>query len=818
MKRININDGWQCWTGASGLMTTFFGGQPPAKTDVDLPHDIMIHKDRSAEAVSGGGGAYFQGETYNYTKKIHIPEEARGDILYLDFEGVFMYAHIEINGNTAGKNVNGYSGFKVRINDFVEYGKDNEIRVTVKNSLQPNSRWYSGAGIYRNVYLLQAPAFHIEPDGLRIKTVDCDDELAAIRISADIRNDSVWHRSGYVVSRIKNGDGGYVTEVRSKVNLFAGQKITVDQKITITGPKLWNVGTPNLYTCETTLTDTDETVIDTDTAGFGIRKLRLDSIHGLRINGETVKLKGGCIHHDNGLVGACAFEDAEERKVRLLKQAGYNALRSSHNLVSKALLDACDKLGMLVMDEFSDTWTQTKTDYDYAFSMSEWWEKDIESMVRKDFNHPSVIIYSIGNEIAECGSDFNADWGRKYIDKIRSVDDTRYITNGLNVLLAVKNRMGEIMASASNNAGGEGLNQLMSDIGKLMNMIALHPVSSKAIEESCDMLDIVGYNYSAARYELDHKAHPERICVGTETSPAALDINWDIVKNNSYVLGDFSWTAWDYLGEVGIGEVNYKEDTEGKPSFMKGYPWISAFCGDLDITGFRKTVSYWRETVWGGRGSTPYAAVQPPVNFGKTRIPGIWSFTGTVNSWTWPGYEGKDIEVEAYADADEAELLVNGKTQGRIPVGKDFKKYYCKWQTKYEPGKLEVVSYTDGKEAGRYTLCTAGDPLLTLTADRNEIRAGSNDLVYIDIELKDAAGVLNMSSVKQVKVSLDGPGMLAGCGSADPKTEEKYNADTHMTYLGRMQAVVRAGKEKGIVTVKVSSDGMEDAQINIDVV
>ncbi len=819
MKKTNINNDWQSWTGASGLMATFFGGQPPEKADVDLPHDSMLHKDRSADAVSGSGGGYFPGETYNYTKTIYIPETARGDILYLEFEGVFMYAHVEINGNVAGKHVNGYTGFQVKINDFVEYGKDNEIRVTIKNTCQPNSRWYSGAGIYRNVYLLQAPPFHIEANGLRIRTIDCDDELAVVRISADIQNDSVWHRSGYVISKIKNGQDKQVAEVKSKINLFAGQKITAEQNITLTDPQLWSVDDPNLYSCEITLVDLEDNMLDSESDQFGIRKLRLDTMHGLRINGRTVKLKGGCIHHDNGLLGACAFEDAEERRVKLLKDAGYNAVRSAHNPISKAFLDACDRLGMMVMDEFSDTWTRTKADYDYAFSMSEWWELDLESMIRKDYNHPSVILYSIGNEIPECGSDYSADWGRKYIDKIRSLDDTRYITNGLNVLLAVMDRLGEITGSSGGQSeDGDGLNQMMNDMGQMMNMLAMHPVSSQAIEESCDMLDVVGYNYSAARYELDHKTHPERICVGTETSPAALDVNWDLVKNNSHVIGDFSWTAWDYLGETGIGAINYMEDTQGKQAFMKEYPWINAYCGDLDITGHRKPVSYWREVIWGGRGQVPYAAVQPPQNFGKTIMTGNWSFTDAVCSWTWPGFEGKDIVVEAYADAEEAELFVNGKTQGRIPVGDDFKKYYCKWQTKYEPGKVEVVSYVGKMESGRFEISTAQDPKLTISQDKDEIRAGSNDLCYIDIELKDENGVLNMTSEKKIKVSIDGPGTLAGCGSADPKTEEKYNEDTHMTYQGRMQAIIRAGKEKGIVQVKVASEGMDDAMVQIDVV
>ncbi|HAL73862.1 MAG TPA: glycoside hydrolase family 2 [Clostridiales bacterium] len=805
------------------MFVSFFGGEPPKKFDVDLPHDIMIHKDRQADAISGGGGGFFPGESYNSTRQLFIPEEAQGDLIYLDFEGVYMYAQIEINSQTVAKHVNGYTGFKVKINEYLQYGKSNEIKVSIKNTCQPNSRWYSGSGLYRNVHLLRVPAFHIEPDGVRVTTLDADPDLATIRLSTDVQNASLQHRSGYVVSKILGAQGELIREVRSKINVFGGQRITVDQRVSLTDPRLWYVESPALYICETTLVDLTNSQIDSEVTTFGIRKLQLDTVHGLRINGQTVKLKGGCIHHDNGLLGSCAFEDAEERRVVLLKEAGYNAVRSAHNPISKAFLDACDRHGLLVMDEFTDTWTKTKADYDYAFSLTEWWEQDLEAMVRKDYNHPSVILYSIGNEIPECGSDFNAEWGRKFVSKIRSLDSTRFITNGINVLLAVMDRVGEIMAaiksqSQEETSGGQGLNQMINDLGQMMGLLAIHPLSSQAIEESCDMLDVVGYNYSASRYELDHQSHPERICVGTETSPAALDENWELVKKHSYVLGDFSWTAWDYLGETGIGAINYKKDLDGKPSFMKGFPWIDAWCGDLDITGFRKPVSYWRETVWNGRSHQPYAAVQFPEHFGKTPVKGTWSFTDAISSWTWPGYEGMGIVVEAYADAEEAELLINGQSKGRIPVGDDFKKFYCQWKTTYEPGKLEIITYIGGQAVGYTDLRTAGEPGIVVMLEKEKVRAGSNDLCYLAIELRDADGVLNPATDRLLTVQVEGPAVLVGCGSADPKTLEKYCDNTHMTYYGRLQAIIRAGKESGTASVTVSADGMTSVTTEIAVV
>jgi beta-galactosidase len=820
MLRQDFNKGWKFGQSVSPLMALVTGNKPEPLKDVTLPHDAMILTDRSPDYPTGGGSAYFKAENYEYSKALFIPEEDKGKVIYLEFEGVYMNAFVWVNGDLAGKCPYGYSNFYVKINDYLNYGKENEIKVTVKNATQPNARWYSGAGIYRNVKIIKGQPLHIKVDGVRITTPEIDKELAVVEVATDVGHEVLGHESGYVVTEICDPDGKVVATEKTKFNILSDQTITVRQRLYVNSPKLWDVDDPHLYTCESKIVQ-DDSVIDEDINTFGIRKLQLDPINGLRINGKTVKLKGGCIHHDNGLLGAATFEDAEERRVRLLKEAGYNSIRMAHHPISRALLDACDRIGMLVMDEFSDVWTQTKCDFDYGFHFTEWWEEHVEAMVRKDFNHPSVIFYSIGNEIPEAGSDISASWGRKIAEKIRSLDNTRYVTNGINALLAVMGRMNEIVAAigaeeAAAGADANEINQLMNNLGALMGKITSHPLVDKAIEESCDMLDAVGYNYAAERYEKDHAAHPNRILVGSETYPATLDENWELVEKHGYVLGDYSWTAWDYLGEVGIGHVGYDDDRN--PSFYGVYPWITAYCADFDITGYRRPISYWREIIWGGRDHVPYIAVQRPERYGQQSYPGRWSWTDSISSWTWPGFEGKGAVVEVYSDAEEIELFINGKSQGRKPVGDEFKKFYCKFDTKYEAGTVEAVAYIGSNEVGRYSLKTAGEPVLNVTPETSSIRAGSNDLCYVNIELVDKDGVLNTSVKKSVTVSIEGPATIHASGSGNPRMEEYYYENTHETFYGRMLAIVRAGIEKGTAKLTVSAEGMDSVTVEIPVV
>lgn len=818
MLRQCFNDDWTVCRSVAALDALFYPEKIQEPQPVTLPHDAMILSDRRPEYPTAGGGGFFKAENLEYTKDFFVPKEDQGKVVYLEFEGIMQNAFVWVNGGFAGQHPYAYSNFYVNITDFLHFGEENTVKVIAKNGAQPNSRWYSGGGIYRNVKMIKGELLHIALDGVMISTPTAEPERAIVEVRTNIENENVGFREGWLKTVIRDEDGMEVAKERTKFHIFSAGTVTVQQRIYVKNPRLWNLDTPHCYTCECFLES--EKSSDKAVTSFGIRSLALDPERGLQLNGSTVKLKGGCIHHDNGILGAAAFEDAEFRRARLHKEAGYNALRSAHYPMSKAMLDACDRVGLLVMDEFTDVWTSCKCDFDYGLSFAEWWERDVERMVYKDYNHPCVVLYSIGNEIPEVGSPTDASWGRKIAEKIRSIDKSRYITNALNLPGAILDLVVPMMrAQKPESAGAKSgeINQVSKDMQQDMRAWILNSdILQERIDESCGVLDVIGYNYTTERYENEPKLSPNRIVVGSETSPAALAENWALVEKHGYLLGDFCWTSWDYLGEVGIGHFGYEDDKID--SFYGDYPWIAAYSGDFDLTGFRRPISYWREIVWGGRNHTPYIAVQRPERYGHKVSDGNHNWTDSVSSWTWPGYEGRPVVAEVYSDAEEAELFINGVSVGRKPVGDEFKQFYCKWDTVYEAGEVEAVTYIGGREVGRFSIKTAGTPRLWAKKEQESLRAGTNDLCFINIELADENGIVNTAAQKNVTVSLTGAGILQASGSANPKTEENYYDTTHRTFYGRTMAVVRAGKEKGVARLSVSAEGMDSVVVEIPVV
>ena len=436
-----------------------------------LPHDAMIERERAAPGgevtMEGGAGAYFPGGVYEYRKTFAVPEQHRGKRILVEFEGVYRDAVEYVNGNYAVQRPFGYSHFFIDADRFLRFGQDNEIRVEARTHL--DSRWYTGAGIYRDTWMLVGEVVRIGADAVRVTTPDIDAERAVVEVATRVENDSIAIRTVDVVTQIRDAGGHVVASDVSKLTVLPGEPATARQRLYVRGPQLWSTESPALYAAGVTLTDGDGEV-DAETVTFGIRSLNLDPEHGLRINGETVKLRGACIHHDNGVLGAATLARAEQRRVRLLKDAGFNAIRMSHNPMSKAMLDACDRLGMLVVDETFDVWTSAKSPFDYSLNFPEWWERDIEAMVAKDYNHPSVILYSIGNEIPETGSPAGAAWGRKLAEKVRTLDGTRYLTNAVNGMLAVLADLGARRQQAQQKTAeaaddGKGINTLMADAG-----------------------------------------------------------------------------------------------------------------------------------------------------------------------------------------------------------------------------------------------------------------------------------------------------------------------------------------------------------------
>jgi beta-galactosidase len=798
--RESFNADWTAGPGLTGFASV--AGRSAAKAPVTLPYDAIRDLARSADSDEGPRTGNFPGGLFEYSKTFDVPEAYRDKSVALEFEGVYRDAMVYINGEFVAQRPNGYTNFYVKADPFLRYGEPNLVRVQAR--AHQDSRWYTGAGIYRNTKLIVAELVHVALDGVRITTPDVDAERAVVAIATTVENEGRATRTVRVTTRIVDARGAVVASGSAPVTLLPGAGEVARMRLSVSSPALWSVDAPNLYTGETTVTDGDR-VLDEERTPFGIRTLQLDPQHGLRINGETVDLRGACLHHDNGLLGSAAIARAEERRIELLKAAGFNAIRSAHNPVSKATLDACDRVGMLVMDETFDMWTESKSPFDYSLAFPEWWERDVEAMVAKDFNHPSVILYSIGNEIFETGRPIGSIWGRKLAEKVRSLDDTRYVTNAINHLASVAHRLRELMGDAAEQV--VDINTFIASIGDAMMQISANDEVTRATEESHAVLDVSGINYGHSRYEPDRELFPNRIIVGTETFPKDIDDLWRLVQDTPHVIGDFTWTGWDYLGEAGIGRVDYPDEDYVPTGISAPYPWLTGWVGDIDITGHRRPQSYYRETVFGLR-HTPYIAVHRPQVHGRPTFQTPWSWTDSVSSWSWDIQEGSPATVDVYSDADEVELLLNGRSIGRSAVGVD-KAFLARFELNYEPGELVAVSYIAGEEQARTALRTADGPLhLTATAERDAIRADDTDLAYITITLDDTEGNLAGHRDRLVSVEVSGAGVLSALGSGDPRTEEPFGASQCTTFDGRALAIVRP-TGPGDIEIRVSADGCE---------
>ena len=588
---------------------------------------------------------------------------------------------------------------------------------------------------------------------------------------------------------------------------------------------MWSPDDPFLYECVVNVYAGKEK-LDEVHEPLGIRKLELDAQHGLRINGEQVKLRGTCIHHDNGIIGAATLEKAEERRCRQMKEAGFNSIRSSHHPMSKAMLDACDKYGVLVMDELTDMWTNHKNANDFALHFLDCMDTEIKRMVAKDYNHPCVILYSTGNEIPDMGTERGAQLNRHLCNLIHELDPNRFTTNAINGLLALGPKMGivirELMeaqkkqAEASGESGEEGANALNGMMalmtGESGDAVACHPLMTESIAESSEAMDIIGLNYLTGRHVLEKELHPNKTVLGTETFPADIVRLWDIVKNNDHVLGDYTWTGYDYLGEAGCGVFYY----DGTQNFAGVYPDRTAYIGDINLIGYRRPISYLREIVFGLR-KAPYIAVERVDKYGMPHSLTAWMFKDNVASWTWPGYEGKPANVDVYSEADEVELFLNEKSLGRKPAGEG-NGFTATYEITYEPGELLAVSYRDGEETGRDVLYTAKDEVqMQVDCEGEVLKADGEDLAFVTVKLTDDKGVENLFAQKEIIVTVEGAGTLQGFGNADPRAIGSYDDTTWNTFDGYVMAVVRAGKEAGTIKVRFEAEGCESREIEIQV-
>lgn len=806
MLKTPFNHGWTVSPTTSPFAA--IGGAAAAPLEVVLPHDGLRDQPRSEASPNGAHTGYYPSTHLAYRKEFDVPLEWRDKVVQLNIEGAYRNATVFINGDYAGQRPSGYAEFTVDLTPFLRHGARNTIAVEVRT--HEDSRWYTGAGLYRDVWLVVADPVHIPLDGVQITTPTVEPDLATVIAAVDVVNGSRLTRTVLVDSELRDGAGTVVSSGSAPLTLLPNTTGRVRIRHYVREPALWNLDDPQLHSAHTVLRD-DGTALDESSAHFGIRSLTVDPVNGLRINQQAVKLRGGCIHHDNGILGSATHARAEERRVELLKAAGYNAVRSSHNTLSRAFLDACDRNGMLVMDEIADVWTKGKTSFDYSLDFPAWWERDIEAMVAKDFNHPSVIMYSIGNEIFETGSAIGSTWGRALAEKVRALDDTRLVTNAINGMVAVLDVLAEQFSGG--DAGEVDVNAFMASMDTLMNDLGSSDLVLDRTEEASSQLDVVGINYSEARYAVEAERRPNRILVGSETFIGSLDRIWPLVEQYPTVIGDFAWTAWDYLGEAGLGRAVYADDPDQPHGSTSPYPWLLAQSGAIDILGHRRPSSYWQETIWGLRGQ-PYIAVHRPEHHGRRIVVGGWAWDDAVSSWSWDVPDGSPVTVDVYSDADEVELLLDGSRIDRVQVGQH-KTAIARFETTYRRGELRAVAYRGGEQVGEHRLCTRSEELrLTVAADRSELRADGTDLAYLLLDVTDDQGILATDVTAPITVTVEGPAVLAGLGSADPKQTEGFGDATHTTYDGRALAIIRP-TGPGAVTVTVQSPELPDRVVTL---
>ena len=801
MREVPLNKGWRVRPRTGGPFQQLQAGEQGWE-EVTLPHDAMLGRGRDPEGEPTL--AFFRPGEIEYERRLDVPLDWEGQRVLVRFDGVYRDAVVLLNGETIASRPYGYTDFVVRLDDRLRFDAQNVLRVECRTTRFDN-RWYTGAGIHREVSLFVGPPTHLVPDGVVVTTPDVAADGAVVVVDATIANDTGAMMELRVRCDIVDANGTLCASDDQPVTVGAGSQVTARTGVVLLEPRLWDVEDPHLYTCRVAIHDGTD-VIDEATTSFGIRTVTVDARRGLRLNGQPLKLRGACVHADNGVIGAAAIGRADERRVELLKAAGFNAVRSAHHPMSRAMLEACDRHGVVVVDEAFDTWGMRKREDDYSRYFQNWWCADLEAMVAKDRNHPSVIMYSIGNEILEIGSTTGSLLSRQLADHVRHLDPTRPVTNGVSLLFTAAHGVGWDPGTLLNAAYSGNIEEISSS-----------EQVTNATEEAFAALDVAGYNYARFRYRADGERFPNRVILGTETFPSQIDLFWRAVLDNDHVIGDFTWTGWDYLGEVGIGRVVHDTDDGAeyeRDELMGTYPWRYAWCGDIDVTGVRLPVSYYREIVFGLR-TEPYIVVTPPSHHGAKRIHASeWAWGTAIGSWTWDGGEGRPVTVDVYADADEVELIQDGASLGRQPSGSEHR-FTSTFTTTYWPGELLALAYRDGEEIGRSVLRSArGDLRLVADVDRPDITADDRDLAFVTISLVDAEGTVHSGADRSIEVTVEGEGVLQGLGSARPDSEESFLEPRCTTFRGTALAVIRP-TGAGSINVRVDAEGLPPAVATI---
>ena len=863
MQKIDFNKDWMC-----RCLTRDEEAYP-----VTLPHDAMLSEPRTQESTGEGNVGWYIGGDYEYTKNFFVPEEYKDKKVLIEFEGIYHNGEVYINGKKAAYRPYGYTNFYVDTEGFFQYGKENEIKVIARNADQPNSRWYSGTGIYRPAYLHVAGEKYIPVNGVKIRTLSYDPAKieVVVKTSApgevslkiefegskvlrvigestkigNVNNDRIIssdNKNMQPNGSVQTGENGQKSEL-AQVEAEKNNQEAAYQAIfqlDVPNAKLWDTEHPNLYTCKAIFGE------DEVTETFGIRELIWNPQVGMTINGERVILRGACFHHDNGVLGACTYPEAEERKMRILKENGYNAVRSAHYPCSKALLDACDRVGMLMMDEYVDVWYIHKTKYDYAGQLADWWKQDLKDMVDKDYNHPSVIMYSTGNEVAETAQKKGIALTGDMTNYLHSLDSTRPVTCGINIFFnflssiglgvysddkaeksagnAEKNaaqaagknekkvvKSGEKTVNKATENGKKGLGSTKPEKKKkpvgsefyntLACLVGDYFMKCGATLYPCDLrtkdayanMDIAGYNYGIFRYKHDLKKYPNRLILGSETFCKDAYSFWKIAKKNKRIIGDFVWAGWDYIGEVGDGAAEYSDYKFEDPATR-----MTGGNGRIDLNGKPRAEAAYTRVAF-ERETGPFIAVDPVYQKEKLRLTG-WQLTKALESWAWDGCNGEPAKVEVYARAAQVELFINGKSVGKKKV----KKCRANFNTTYQDGEITAVSYDEnGKEINRYSLQTAGkDTVLQVRPEEKTVKP--EGLAFIQLQYTDSKGIWKPMEKHNIKVTVEN-GVLKGLGSPAPYVKGNYTDHTVATYYGEAMAVVQADGN-GPVKVTVADE------------
>jgi len=792
-KRDHLFDvGWRFHRGDAA------GAEQPAFDDsgwrtLDLPHDWSIEdlpslpKESTAEAakriVSGpfdseAPGGQHTGFTVGgigwYRKHFTLPENTESREISIQFDGVYMDADVWINGHHLGSHPFGYTSFAFDLSPYLNYGKEENVLVVRVRNEGLNSRWYSGSGIYRHVWLRSVDPLHIARWGTFVTTPDVDSDKASVHVQTKLENGTGTGTGIKLAVALLDPDSKVVASRTITPKAGKEAPFIVELDFDVSNPRLWSPDSPALYRAVCVVMRDGKPVDRTETV-FGIRSFRFDPDKGFFLNGENMKMKGGCVHANNGPLGAAAFDRAEERRVELLKAAGYNAVRCAHNPPSPAFLDACDRLGMLVIDEFCDEWTvpHRPATEGYHRYFEERWKQDLESMILRDRNHPSIVLWSIGNQIMDAAQASGVRTAQQITEVIRTLDPTRPTT---------------------------------SNVFKRRN-------DWHDLDPFFATLDVAGYSYAREQYDADHQRLPDRIIYSSEIDPGRAFDNWMAVLDRDFLFGNFSWTAIDYMGESGLGWWSYGHSDE------ELFPWTVNYSGDIDICGFKRPRSYYRDVLWkqGPRLSTFVHCPEPSfAGGGKSSLGWDWGWDDVKASWTWPGQEGKPLKVDVYSSCDRVQLLLNGKNLGSRETSRatEFK---ASWQVPYEPGRLTAIGYTNDIETVRYELGTVGAPAaLRLFADRIELNADGQDLCYVTVEVVDENGLRNPNAEVLVHFAVEGEGELAAVGSSNPISLESFQQPERTTYDGRCLVILKAGSTPGTIRLTAQSDGLAESTLEIE--